>query len=90
MPGSLTRLGQIMHPQMNVYEAKAHFSRLLDRVQLGERIVIARNGRPVADLVAHAPRPSRAAFYGSMKGEIDMSRFDEADEEIAREFGMLD
>jgi prevent-host-death family protein len=79
-----------MHPQLNVYEAKTHLSKLLDRVELGERIVIARNGKPVADLVAHASKPNRAAFYGSMRGQIDMSRFDEADEEIAREFGMFD
>jgi prevent-host-death family protein len=79
-----------MFAQMNVYEAKTHFSQLLDRVTAGEQIVIARNGKPVADLVAHKPRPDLAAFYGSMKGQIDMSRFDEGDEEIAREFGMLD
>jgi prevent-host-death family protein len=86
----LTRLGQTMLVQMNVYEAKTHFSHLLDRVVAGEQIVIARNGKPVADLVAHKPKPSRAAFLGAWKGQVDMSRFDEADEEIAREFGMLD
>lgn len=79
-----------MHDQVNVYEAKTHLSKLLDRVEHGEQIVIARNGRPVAELVAHAPKPSRAAFRGIWKGQIDMSRFDESDEEIAREFGMID
>lgn len=79
-----------MHSQMNVYEAKTHLSKLLDAVLLGERIVIARNGKPIVDLVPHVPRPSRASFAGSMKGQIEMSRFDEADDEIAREFGMLD
>jgi prevent-host-death family protein len=76
--------------QMNVYEAKTHLSQLLQHVAMGDRVVIARNGEPVADLVAHVPRASLADFYGSLKGQIDMSRFDEADEEIAREFGMLD
>ncbi len=90
MPDSLTRLGQVMYAQMNVYEAKTHLSQLINRVVAGERVVIARNGMPVADLVAHTPRPNLAAFYGSLKGQIDMSRFDEADEEIARDFGMLD
>jgi prevent-host-death family protein len=79
-----------MHFHVNVYEAKTHFSRLLERVEHGEQIVIARNGKPVADLVAHTPQASREAFRGSWKGQVDMSRFDEADEEIAREFGMLD
>ena len=35
---------------MNVHEAKTHFSKLLVRVEAGERIVIARAGKPVAML----------------------------------------
>jgi prevent-host-death family protein len=42
---------------VNVHEAKTHLSRLLQRVEQGERIVIARAGRPVAVLQAvEAPR----------------------------------
>ncbi len=36
---------------VNVHEAKTHLSRLLARVEAGERIVIARAGRPIAVLV---------------------------------------
>lgn len=36
---------------VNVHEAKTHLSRLLERVEMGEQIVIARAGRPVARLV---------------------------------------
>jgi prevent-host-death family protein len=35
---------------VNVHEAKTHLSRLLDRAQDGEEIVIAKAGRPVARL----------------------------------------
>jgi prevent-host-death family protein len=35
---------------VNVYDAKTHFSKLLARVEAGERIVIARAGKPVAIL----------------------------------------
>ncbi len=35
---------------VNVHEAKTHLSKLLARVAAGERIVIARAGRPVAIL----------------------------------------
>jgi prevent-host-death family protein len=35
---------------VNVHEAKTHLSRLLERVERGEEIVIARSGRPVAVL----------------------------------------
>ena len=36
---------------VNVHEAKTCFSSLLKRVQLGEEIVIAKAGKPVARLV---------------------------------------
>ncbi len=78
-----------MH-QVNVHEAKTHLSQLLQRVEHGEEVVIARNGTPVAKLVPHVPQRNYRAILGVWKGKVDMSRFDEADEEIAREFGMLD
>jgi prevent-host-death family protein len=40
---------------VNVHEAKTHLSRLLERAERGERIVIARAGRPVAVLQAIEP-----------------------------------
>lgn len=36
---------------VNIHEAKTHLSRLVERVEAGEEIVIARAGRPVARLV---------------------------------------
>jgi prevent-host-death family protein len=38
--------------EVNIHEAKTHFSRLLRRVSEGEEITIARAGVPVARLVA--------------------------------------
>jgi prevent-host-death family protein len=76
--------------QVNVHEAKTHLSKLLECVEQGEEIVIARNGKPVARLVPHEPRRNYKSIVGAWKGKVDMSRFDEADEEIAREFGMID
>ena len=41
---------------INLYQAKTQFSRLVAAVEKqGERIVVCRNGRPVADLVPHTP-----------------------------------
>lgn len=62
---------------------------LLARAARGEEIAISYNGETMVDLVARVSS-RRAAFCGAWKGQVDMSRFDEADEEIAREFGMLD
>lgn len=45
--------------QVNVHEAKTHFSKLLARVAAGEEIVIARAGKPVAKLVAVEEKAKR-------------------------------
>lgn len=55
--------------QVNVHEAKTHFSRLLDEVAEGAEIVIARAGDPVARLVPIKPaKPIRRP--GFLKGRI--------------------
>jgi prevent-host-death family protein len=45
---------------VNVHEAKTHLSRLLERVQRGEQVTIAKAGRPVARLVPVLPDGGRA------------------------------
>jgi prevent-host-death family protein len=40
---------------VNVHEAKTHLSRLLEEVEAGQEVVIARAGRPVARLTALLP-----------------------------------
>jgi prevent-host-death family protein len=37
--------------QVNVHEAKSKLSRLLELVEEGETVIIARHGQPVAELV---------------------------------------
>lgn len=45
--------------KVNIHEAKTRLSQLVERVESGEEIVIARAGRPVARLVPLAPRAGR-------------------------------
>jgi prevent-host-death family protein len=45
--------------QVNIREAKAHLSRLLERVQAGEEITIAKTGKPIARLSAILEQPKR-------------------------------
>ena len=47
-----------MSKQVNLYEAKTHLSRLVDEAAQGNEIVIAKNDKPVARLVAPA-KPKR-------------------------------
>ena len=48
-----------MDTKVNVHQAKTHLSKLLQRVMNGERIIIARAGKPVAMLspIEAAPEP---------------------------------
>lgn len=48
-----------MSTQVNIHEAKTHLSRLLQRVQAGEEITIAKAGKPIARLSAIQQRPTR-------------------------------
>jgi prevent-host-death family protein len=71
--------------EVNIHEAKTHLSRLLERVALGEEVVIAKAGKPVAKLVAvHQPK---TRIFGSAKGEFVVpDNFDAPDPEIERLF----
>jgi antitoxin (DNA-binding transcriptional repressor) of toxin-antitoxin stability system len=53
---------------VNIHEAKTNFSRLVDAASQGEVIVIAKAGRPVAQLTRlNAPQsPPRLGFYAEM------------------------
>ena len=42
--------------EIGAYEAKTHLPKLLERVEKGERFVITRHGRPVAELVPVSER----------------------------------
>ncbi len=54
---------------VNVHDAKTHFSKLLERVALGEEVIIARAGHPIAKLVPIQPEtPERAP--GSARGDV--------------------
>jgi prevent-host-death family protein len=49
----------------NIAEAKAHLSRLIERVEQGEHITIARNNRPVA--IVSPAKISREAIVSRLR-----------------------
>ncbi|WP_336922369.1 type II toxin-antitoxin system Phd/YefM family antitoxin [Aquipuribacter sp. SD81] len=51
-----------MSTQVNLYEAKTRLSDLVERAAAGEDIVIAKNGRPRARLVAVPDRTAPRVF----------------------------
>lgn len=70
---------------VNIHEAKTHLSRLLEQVERGEVVTIARAGKPIADLVPHVRVD---IVFGGLAGRIvyDDDTFDDADDEINEMF----
>jgi prevent-host-death family protein len=58
---------------VNVHQAKTHLSQLLQEVEQGQDVVIARAGVPIARLVAWRPPPQPVAAPGAMRGQIEMA-----------------
>ena len=75
-----------MVESVNIHEAKTHLSRLIERVEAGEEIVIARAGRPVARLVSYRTT-TRPRIPGRWRDQIVIAPdFDGPNEEIIRDF----
>jgi prevent-host-death family protein len=74
--------------QVGMHEAKTKLSKLVERAEAGEDIVIARNGKPVARLVPVASTNSLAAVRGAWRGRVRISEdFDDLPDDIAEAFG---
>ncbi len=56
---------------VNIHDAKTHFSRLVDEVAGGETVIIAKAGKPVAQLAPlSADAPEKKSLIGFMRGRI--------------------
>ena len=58
---------------VNIHEAKTHLSRLLERVAIGDEIIIAKAGKPIAKLVPYHEKRKGPRIPGTEKGKIWMS-----------------
>ena len=76
-----------MSVQVNIYEAKSKFSKLISQVIAGEEIIIARSGKPVARLVPFEKPPGNRK-PGSAKGKITIAEDFDAPlpDDILKEF----
>ena len=80
-------LAILKYMQVNVHYAKTHLSKILDRVSLGEEVVIAKAGKPVARLT-RIEALGRDRVLGSGRGDFQVPEdFDDPlPEEVLREF----
>jgi len=71
---------------VNIHEAKTHLSRLVERIEAGEEIVIARAGRPVARLVSYRAR-TRPRTPGAWLGLVRLAPdFDRTEDDLLDAF----
>jgi len=76
--------------QFNIHDAKTNLSRIIDRVEHGEEIVISRAGTPVAKvvpLVRTVNRLGRGSLHGRLVIADDWDS-DEVNDAIAGDFGL--
>lgn len=59
--------------QVNVHQAKTELSKLLQDVERGQEVVIARNGEPVAKLVPFPAPEARRLRLDTWKGRIQLA-----------------
>jgi prevent-host-death family protein len=56
--------------QVNLAEAKAHLSRLVNDAAKGKGVIIAKSGIPMAKLVPIEDKPRKKFKFGTLKGVL--------------------
>jgi prevent-host-death family protein len=75
--------------QFNIHDAKTNLSKIIERVEHGEEIIISRAGHPVAKVIPLAGRIQRTG-RGSLRGQLVLTPdwdSDAVNESIAADFG---
>lgn len=82
-----------METSIGSFEAKTHFSQLIERVSRGEEIMITRRGKPVAKLVPATPSrfsesaPKAAHTLRHLAQKMDMGVFEWGEWKALRDQG---
>lgn len=58
---------------VNIFEAKTQLSKLIEKAERGEDVIIARAGKPVARLTQLKPQ-KRPIVFGLLKGKIHVAK----------------
>ena len=73
---------------IGMHEAKSTLSKLVERAEAGEEIIIARRGQPVAKLVPLGRPSALGAVRGSWRGRVHIAEdFDQLPDDIAEALG---
>ncbi len=75
--------------RVGMHEAKTNLSKLVERAEGGEEIVITRRGEPAVRLVAEQRGDGFASLAGAWRGRVKISEdFDELPADLAESLGM--
>ena len=75
--------------KVNMHEAKSNLSRLANMVQSGEKVIIAKSGKPYVELIPYS-KPKKQRTFGLLKDKIKLpDDFGELDDEISKLFNAL-
>lgn len=75
--------------QIGMHEAKTQLSKLVERVEAGEEIVITRRGKPAARLIPERHGQGFASLAGAWRGKVWIADdFDELPDDLADDLGM--
>jgi prevent-host-death family protein len=55
---------------VNIHAAKTNLSKLIEKAEAGEEVVIARNGKPAVRLTPVAERQAHARRYGGRRTTV--------------------
>ena len=83
-------MGEPAAAQFNIHEAKTQLSRIIERVERGEQVIISRAGVPVAKVVP-LPIKAQRRQRGSLAGRVTLTEdwdSDQVNSDIAADFGM--
>ncbi len=59
--------------QLNIYDAKTKFSQLVELASQGDSFIIAKSGKPLAQLVPLSSHKTNAFQFGTLQGAIKTS-----------------
>jgi antitoxin (DNA-binding transcriptional repressor) of toxin-antitoxin stability system len=72
-----------------MHEAKTQLSKLVERVEGGEEIVITRRGEPAVRLIPERQGGGFASLAGTWSGRVTIAKdFDELPDDLAESLGM--
>lgn len=74
--------------EVGMHQAKTELSKLVERVERGEEVVITRRGKPAARLVPERPAGGFASLAGAWRDRIRIGEdFDDLPDDLAEALG---